>query len=131
HTLRVRLPALENMETDWLPMITPASGGNQFYSLPDEGEQVACLLDARGENGVVLGATYNAADTPPVASKDMWVRRFKNGTVIKHNRENGQVTVDTPGDVLIKAAKQVKINTPYTEISGNTNILGHLTYSSG
>lgn len=131
HNLRVRLPALENMETDWLPMLTAAAGGNRFYSLPDEGEQVVCLLDARGENGVVLGATYNAADKPPAASKDVWMRRFKNGTVIKHDRTNGNVTVDTPGDVLVKAAKQVKMDTPYTEISGNTNILGHLTYSSG
>ena len=34
HALRVTLPALENLQTDWLPMLTLAAGGNQFYSLP-------------------------------------------------------------------------------------------------
>ncbi|SUA36356.1 putative phage-related baseplate assembly protein [Neisseria zoodegmatis] len=123
HNLRVRLPALENMETDWLPMITPAAGGNRFYSLPDEGEQVVCLLDARGENGVVLGATYNTADKPPASSKDVWMRRFKNGTVIKHDRKTGNIDVQTQGTVTIKA--------PNTIITGNTTVMGLLTYQGG
>ncbi|WP_226883367.1 phage baseplate assembly protein V [Neisseria yangbaofengii] len=108
HNLRVRLPALENMETDWLPMISPAAGSNQFYSLPDEGELVVCLLDARGETGCVVGAVYNAADKPPAADKDKWVRRFKNGTVIEHDRKTGDVLVQTQGVVTIDADAIVK-----------------------
>ena len=123
HQLRVQLPALDNLLTDWLPMITPAAGGNQFYSLPDEGELVVCLLDARGEGGCVIGAIYNAADTPPAASRDMWVRRFKNGTVITHNRKSGDVVVQTKGTVTIDA--------PDTVITGNATVQGLLTYLSG
>lgn len=123
HNLRVRLPALENMETDWLPMISPAAGSNQFYSLPDEGELVVCLLDARGETGCVVGAVYNAADKPPAADKDKWVRRFKNGTVIEHDRKTGDVLVQTQGTVTIDA--------PNTEIKGNATVHGLLTYLSG
>ena len=108
HNLRVTIPALEDMETDWLPMTTPAAGGNQFYSLPDEGEQVVCLLDARGENGCVIGAIYSAADKPPASSKDKWVRRFKNGTIIEHDRQTGDVLVKTGGVVTIDADAVVK-----------------------
>ena len=108
HNLRVTIPALEGMETDWLPMTTPAAGGNQFYSLPDEGEQVVCLLDARGENGCVIGAIYSAADKPPASSKDKWVRRFKNGTIIEHDRKSGDVLVKTGGVVTIDADAVVK-----------------------
>ena len=108
HNLRVKIPALEDMETDWLPMTTPAAGGNQFYSLPDEGEQVVCLLDARGENGCVIGAIYSAADKPPASSKDKWVRRFKNGTIIEHDRKTGDVLVKTGGVVTIDADAVVK-----------------------
>ena len=108
HNLRVKIPALEGMETDWLPMTTPAAGGNQFYSLPDEGEQVVCLLDARGENGCVIGAIYSMADKPPASSKDKWVRRFKNGTVIEHDRKSGDVLVKTDGVVTIDADAVVK-----------------------
>ncbi|WP_455933746.1 phage baseplate assembly protein V [Neisseria sp.] len=108
HNLRVKIPALEDMETDWLPMITLAAGGNQFYSLPDEGEQVVCLLDARGENGCVIGAIYSTADKPPASNKDKWIRRFKNGTVIEHDRKTGDVLVKTGGVVTIDADTVVK-----------------------
>ena len=123
HNLRVKLPALENMETDWLPMLTPAAGGNQFYCLPDEGEQVVCILDAQGESGVVLGATYNAVDKPPASSKDKWVRRFKNGTTIEHDR--------TSGNVLVKTSGKVTIDAPDTDITGEATIHGLLTYLGG
>ena len=108
HNLRVTIPALEDMETDWLPMTTPAAGANQFYSLPDEGEQVVCLLDARGENGCVIGAIYSTADKPPASSKDKWVRRFKNGTIIEHDRKTGDILVKTDGVVTIDADAVVK-----------------------
>ena len=122
HNLKVRLPALENMETDWLPMLTAAAGGNQFYSLPDEGEQVVCLLDAQGESGVVLGATYNAADKPPVADKNKWVRKFSNGTVIEHDRRSGNVRVQTAGKVFVDADavmnKSLTVNGLFTYNAG-------------
>lgn len=124
HALRVKLPALENMETDWLPMITANAGGNRFYALPDEGELVACLLDARGESGVVLGAIYNEEDKTPAASRDIWCKEFTNGTRIEHNRATGQVTVDTPGQVLVKSAVRVLIDSPLTETTGNLNVGG-------
>ena len=30
HSVRVTLPALENLQTDWLPGVSLAAGGNQF-----------------------------------------------------------------------------------------------------
>ena len=99
HSLRVKIPVLDDMETDWLPMATPAAGGNRFYSLPDVGELVVCLLDARGEAGCVIGAIYNAADKPLVSDQNKWVKRFTNGTVISHDRGSGEVVVETPGKV--------------------------------
>ena len=131
HAVRVQLPALEDMETDWLPVVSLGAGGNRFYALPDPGELAVCLLDARGEGGVCLGVIYNESDPVPESDRNIWCKRFANGTVIRHDRSSGQVMVDTPGDVLVKAAKQVKIQTPNTEITGDTAILGHLTYSAG
>ncbi|WP_118813959.1 phage baseplate assembly protein V [Neisseria lactamica] len=131
HSLRVKIPVLDDMETDWLPMATPAAGGNRFYSLPDVGELVVCLLDARGENGCVIGAIYNAADKPPVSDQNKWVKRFANGTVISHDRGSGEVVVETPGKVKIKAAQKVDIQSPETEITGNATVNGLLTYTAG
>ena len=131
HSLRVKIPVLDDMETDWLPMATPAAGGNRFYSLPDAGELVVCLLDARGETGCVIGAIYNAADKPPVSDQNKWVKRFTNGTVISHDRRSGEVVVETPGKVKIKAAQKVDIQSPHTEITGNATVNGLLTYTAG
>ena len=130
HAVVCRLPALEDIRTDWLPVLTPAAGGNRFYSLPDTGELVICLLDARGEGGVVLGAVYNDEDRPPVSDRNIWMRRFANGTVISHNRQTGEVSVKTSGQVKVKA-KKVHIDAPDTEITGTAKILGHLTYTAG
>lgn len=66
------------------------------------------MLDARGENGCVIGAIYSTADKPPASSKDKWIRRFKNGTVIEHDRKTGDVLVKTGGVVTIDADTVVK-----------------------
>lgn len=125
HKVKVSLPALENTDTDWLPVITMGAYGNQFYALPDVGSLVVCLLNATGDGGVVLGAMYNEADATPSSDGEMWLKRFKNGTVISHNRNTGQVLVQTDGDVIVKSAKSVTLDTPNTIITGNVQILGN------
>ena len=130
HALRVRIPALEDMPTDWLPMITLNAGGNRFYALPDEGELVKCLLDARGESGVVLGAIYSEADPTPASSRDIWCKEFTNGTRIEHDRRTGQVTVETTGKVLVEAS-EVTIDAPQTTCTGKLTVVGLLTYQGG
>lgn len=123
HTVRVVLPALENLQTDWLPVITLGAGGNQFYCLPDMGALVVCLLDARGESGVCLGAIYNDSDPVPATSRDLHVLQYSNGTRIQHNRKTG--------DVLIKTKGKVTIDAPDTETTGNLLVSGSLTYMQG
>ena len=123
HTVRVDLPALENLQTDWLPVVTMGAGGNQFYCLPDVGALVVCVLDARGESGVCLGAIYNDADPVPATSRDLHVLQYSNGTRIQHNRKTG--------DVLIKTKGKVTIDAPETETTGNMLVKGMLTYEKG
>lgn len=130
HRVRVRFPALENLTTDWLSVLAPNAGGNRFYCLPDVGELVACLLDARGEGGVVLGAIYNTQDMPSRASRDIWCKEFTNGTVIEHNRKNGHVLVSTPGAVTVKAASSVTIDSPQTTITGKLTVGGAISAAS-
>ena len=137
HMLKVSLPALENIHTEWLPMLTAAAGGNSFYSLPDRGELVACILDARGENGVVLGALYNQADSTPVNNNNVWMKKFSNGTVISHNRNSGEVCVQTGGAVIVEAdtvlvkAGDITLDAPTTTATGSLLVQGQLTYQGG
>ena len=131
HSVRCAIPALENMETDWLSVLVHNAKGDQDVDLPDEDTLVKCLLDARGESGCVIGAVYNAQDKPPVSNKDIWMKRFANGTVIQHDRRTGKVTVDTPSEVLVKAGSKVTIDSPETETTGNLLVQGSLTYMGG
>lgn len=125
HKVRCKIPVLEDLETAWLPFLTPNAGGNQFYCLPDVGELVALLLDSRGEGGCVLGAIYNEQDPTPTQDGEMWMKKFSNGTVISHNRANGEITVKTRGTVNVTASK-VNITAP-CEITGDVIIKGSLT----
>ena len=117
HKVRCKIPALEDLETAWLSFLTPNAGGNQFYCLPDVGELVAILLDARGEGGCVLGAIYNEQDPTPVANGDIWLKKFKNGTTIAHDRKSGDLTIHTSGKVIVNDC-EVEVN------NGNVNVNG-------
>ncbi|HDR1500319.1 TPA: phage baseplate assembly protein V [Pasteurella multocida] len=122
HKVRCKIPALDDLETAWLSYLTPNAGGNQFYCLPDVGELVAIILDARGEGGCVLGAVFNTQDPTPTQDNNMWMKKFKNGTVISHNRKTGDVVVSTSGQVTVTAATAI-VNAEST-INGNTTING-------
>lgn len=117
HKVRCKIPALEDLETAWLSFLTPNAGGNQFYCLPDVGELVALLLDARGEGGCVLGAIYNEQDPTPVQNGDIWLKKFSNGTIIQHDRKSGDLTIHTTGKVIVNDCN-VEVN------KGNVNVNG-------
>lgn len=117
HKVRCKIPALEDLETAWLPFLTPNAGGNQFYCLPDVGELVVILLDSRGESGCVLGTIYNEQDPTPVANGEIWLKKFKNGTTIQHDRKSGDLTIHTTGKVIVNNC-HVQVN------YGNVNVSG-------
>ena len=117
HKVRCKIPALEDLETAWLSFLTPNAGGNQFYCLPDEGELVAILLDARGEGGCVLGAIYNEQDKTPVQDGDIWFKKFKNGTTIAHDRKSGDLTIHTSGKVIVNNC-EVEVNNGNVKVNG-------------
>ena len=126
HKVRCKIPALEDLETAWLSFLTPNAGGNQFYCLPDVGELVALLLDARGEGGCVLGAIYNEQDPTPTQDGEMWMKIFRNGTVISHNRKTGDVLVSTQGHLTATAQGGATINAN-TVVNGTLHATGKIT----
>ncbi|UTH76092.1 phage baseplate assembly protein V [Chromobacterium sp. IIBBL 290-4] len=94
HKVRVILPELGGLETAWLPVLTRKSLQDKDYWMLDKGEQVAVLLDARGEDGVVLGAIFSDVDKTDVNSQDKWQRRFNDGAVLEYDRKAHQLTVN-------------------------------------
>lgn len=109
HRVRVTFPALDNLQSDWLAVRADYAHGNKDYAIPDVGTLVGCILDARGESGMVLGGIYNASDQPPANNHNLWVKQFADGTRIEHNRSSGKLSIKVSGDFDLTAGGNVKI----------------------
>lgn len=129
----------DGIVSDWLPMVVAAGAKNSFFALPDVGEQVACMMDAHAENGVVLGAIYSANTKPKQASDDISSVEFSDGTKVIYDRAAHTLLIDTVGDVTIKttanvlvecvnatvkASTKITLDTPNAQFTGNVKIDG-------
>lgn len=137
---RVRLPDTDNMRTMWLPIAYPKTQDDECYWTYDIGEQVAVLLDALGEDGVILGAIYSDVDVPPITDPNKFGIRFKDGAELEYDRGTHTLTVrggvqkvivEAGEAILLKAGTKVTVDTPDTEFTGNVTVLKKLTYIGG
>lgn len=132
HRVRVRLPDLDDLETAWLPVLTLRTHRDRFERLPDVGEHVAVLLDARGEDGLVLGAIFSARDPSPGGSSDITAARFADGGLIQYDRASGTLTVIATGPVVVQAGGPVTVTAPSVTIDApQVTVTGHLTVGNG
>ena len=114
-TVRVAFAAQDDMVTYELPVITRGSKNNKDYWLPDVDEQVLCLFlpntSGRGvRDGFVLGTFYSSVDAPVENSGDVHAVKYGDGTIIKHDRSTGKLTINATGDIDIIAGGNVTIN---------------------
>lgn len=117
YLVKVKLLDLD-MVTHWLPLPTSVTQDDKSQDTIDKGTQVALLLDARGEEGIIIGAVYSDEDPPAVNSKDKWHRTFKDGTIIEYDRSAHVLKVDTQGEITIKATGPVKIEGQNITVKG-------------
>lgn len=130
--VRVRLPDLDDLETHWLPVLVMRAHRDHATHLPDIGEHVAVLLDARGEDGVVLGAIYSERDPAPADGPDITAVRFVDGGMIHYDRASGMLTVVATGPVAVQAGGPVTVTAPSVTIdSQQVTVTGHLTVLGG
>lgn len=114
-TVRVAFAAQDDMVTYELPVITRGSKNNKDYWLPDVDEQVLCLFlpntSGRGVcDGFVLGTFYSSVDAPVENSGDVHAVKYGDGTIIKHDRSTGKLTINATGDIDIIAGGKITIN---------------------
>ncbi len=132
HTVRVWLPDLE-LETWWLQVPTAGSRGDRHYGLPDIDEHVVCLLDRRGEVGVVLGSVFGQRDAVPVTGgPDRHHIRYRDGTTFDYDRRTHRLALSVRGAVELVADGPVTVIAPAVTIdSPQVTVTGHLTAQSG
>jgi len=77
----------------WLPILQTKTLKDKFYSMPDIGEQVACLMDENSEDGVILGAVYSTVDVPAVTSEKQISLNLENNSLINIDKETNTLTI--------------------------------------
>ena len=107
---RARLPEYDNLETAFLPVLQRRTHRDKALDLPDVGEQVAVMLDRRGEDGIILGAIWSAADPVPQSEgPDVDVRRYADGTVLRYDRAAHKLTAEVQGEVQVTCTGQAQV----------------------
>lgn len=70
--------------------------------MPDLDEEVWCAMDAKGEDGCIIGSKYNATTATPHSSNDDIGLVWAGGSV-HINKASGAMTINTTGTVKIVA----------------------------
>ncbi|MEW5790042.1 MAG: phage baseplate assembly protein V [Pseudomonadota bacterium] len=115
--VRCRIPDMDDLETWWLPVLHAKTHRDQHWRLPDVGEHVALLLDARGETGVVLGAIFSQRDTPPVHTVNKHHVRFDDATWVEYDRAAHKLTVSCRGDIEIVSDTHIALRAPRIDLN--------------
>jgi phage baseplate assembly protein V len=84
---RVRFPDRDDIESHWLAVVQHKTLRDKVYWMPDIDEHVACMMDARDEEGCILGAIYSEADTPPETNPDIRRDSYADGCEWMYDRE--------------------------------------------
>lgn len=77
----------------WLPILQTKTMKDKFYSIPDIGEQVACLMDENSEDGVILGAIYSSEDKALINSEKQISLNLENNSLINIDKETNTLTI--------------------------------------
>ena len=115
-----------NIQTDFLPWITPRAGDVRIWSPPKVGEQVLVLaVSGEFNTGVILPSLF--ASNAPNDSPDEFSIHFPDDVVLKYNFASGHFSLTGFKTSDIQASGEINITCPTTNINGNLNIKGSVT----
>lgn len=116
---RVRWTDIDGEVSYWLPVMQKKTLKDKEYWLPEINEHVVCLIDDNAEEGVILGAIYSDADTPPVQEKEKKHIKFEDGTEIEYDKSSHKYRVYvSDGEIELIAKKKVTIKAPIIRMQG-------------
>ncbi len=135
--VRVSLPSFENVNTDWINVVTIGAGsGKGLMIQPDVNDDVLVLLAHEDPaQAVVVGGLYGANGTPDAGIEDGAVKRYTlltpgnqrvtlddSGQVIRLENSDGSFVEMSPEKVRVHAARDLEIEAPGKAIviRGNT-----------
>ncbi len=101
--VRVRFEDEDEVVSHWIDVLARAGGPSATFMMPNEGDEVWCAMDAKGEDGCIIGSKYNDKNKPPFGLNDdvgfVW-----EGGFVHINQGTGAVSVETNGPVSVKTS---------------------------
>jgi phage baseplate assembly protein V len=102
----------------WLPVLQTRTKKDAYYTMPDKGEIVACVLDESWETGAIIGAVYTKKNQPTSRmNEDRAVVEFDDGTVIEYDRTAKKLTMELAGTLELTTQDKAEVT-----INGNLNL---------
>lgn len=122
NTARVAFSDKDDLVSGNLMTVNRGSMVDKDYWIPDIDEQVLCLMqpNASGKglnDGFILGSFFSAEDPQQESSADVRAVKFSDGTVVKHDRKTGNLTINATGDISIIAGGAVTIKGAVVKIN--------------
>ncbi|MBR4904142.1 MAG: phage baseplate assembly protein V [Selenomonadaceae bacterium] len=101
----------DNLVSADLPILQSAGAKNKFYSLPDVGDNVLCLMIPNDDagSGFVIGSFYSDKKNPPAQNQEVSMIKFEDGTSISYDREKHELKIDCVGNIKING-KRIDLN---------------------
>lgn len=128
----------DDIVTDWWPVLMQTTLKDKESWPLNVKEHVACMCDARLEEGVIMGAICSNADTPdPGAGNGKFRKVFEDGTVIEYDKIQHQLTATVKGkaniiadeDITAQSATSVNITALEVKVTGNLSVSGNFAFS--
>lgn len=119
-TVRVVFDDKNDLVSDELPLLSFQ------YDMPKIKEQVLCVFLPNGiQQGFCLGSFYSLVNLPPVKDKNIYFKKFDDGTWIEYNKKTKELNINASGNVNIIGNLKVNGNISATgsvkDESGNSN----------
>jgi phage baseplate assembly protein gpV/phage protein D len=114
--IRVRLPLMGNLESDWMPVLSIGAGRDKgFAVMPEDGDSVLVALpDGNPAYGIVLGGLYGESNAPGASAasgKRPFIFRTANGQIFTLDSANALARIETSGgDVFELGPKGTKLH---------------------
>lgn len=128
---RVRVQS-GDLLTGWLPWQTHRAGSTRTWNPPTVGEQVM-ILSPSGDPaaGIVTPALYCQDHPAPDASPNTHVIEFPDGAIIGYDHASHALDITGIATVRVVASESVTLDTPYTRITGQLEVVDLITYHNG
>lgn len=107
----------------WMQRVLINTKGTKDEACFVVGEHIACVMDEHLEQGVILGAIYDANNLPDAGDKNLRRVKFSDGSILEFDIASGNYRIQTEGKTTIDADEIDLESATFIKLMGNVDRL--------